>query len=330
MTKEKKRTKNFWLMLGLLSVVIAAPNAMIVRSITGGDSVDSLTLLIAKFAIMLLVFIVPLFRFVKRNFKVFRRAYADLLKFIITSATGTTMWFIAIEHSSASYASILSLLSPVLLVVFSARMVRDKVTRRSVVGITLAALGGILVVALPALLGGSLGSGIFPLATVLMLICTVATPLSVMYFRRVNEHGVPFTAAIGMYALVSLPILIVIYMAIHGGTVFVETFGHLPLNVLLAALYSGLVITFLARTLATKCYEYSGAAVRGGLSYLETLLNISLPLIILGEMLSIEMMLGAALILVGVFLAESGGKHHLFKLGFKWHPHHLHHHGRIR
>jgi drug/metabolite transporter (DMT)-like permease len=328
---EKTNKKSWWFTLGLLAVVIGAPNAMVARTALSGDnSTDSLTLLVLKFSIILITLFVPFYRFVRAKYSVFRGAFKNLMIMAICNVVATSTWIVAVEQSSASYASIIALLSPILLVILSARLVKDRVTRRAAAGITLAAVGGLLVVALPALLHGSTGSGLYPVATVLMLINCVVTPLTIIYQRRSHEQGVPLAVSIATVALVAVPILVMVYILTRGGGEMVETVSHLPWQVWLAALYTGIAVSYVSRSLAVRSYEHTGAAVKGGLSYLETLLAIALPLLILGEQLSIEMVAGAMLILVGVFLAESGGKHHLFKMGFKWHPHHLHHHGRVR
>ena len=70
-------------------------------------------------------------------------------------------------------------------------------------------------------------------------------------------------------------------------------------------IYSGIVVTFAARSLWIAAYERIGAASSGGLSYLETLLSILLPLIILGERLSVELIVGAVLIMYGVYMTQS-------------------------
>jgi drug/metabolite transporter (DMT)-like permease len=331
MEKFDEKTRSRWFLLGLLSVLIGAPNAMVVRTAVSGDnSTDSLTILILKFSIILILFFVPFYRFVRAKYSVFRGAFKNLIIMACCNVVATSTWIIAVEQSSASYSSIIALLSPILLVILSARLVKDRVTRRAAAGITLAAIGGLLVVALPALLQGSTGSGLYPIATILMLINCVVTPLTIIYQRRSNEQGVPMNVSIAMVALIAVPVLVMVYILTRGGGEMVESISHLPWQVWLAALFSSVAVSYVSRSLAVKSFEHTGAAVKGGLSYLETLLAIALPLIILGEQLSVEIMAGALLILVGVFLAESGGKHHLLKLGFKWHPHHVHHHGRLR
>ena len=326
---EKVSKKSQWFLLGLLAVFIGAPNSTIIRIALDGDNgTDSLTLLLVRFTIVAIIFFIPLYKFVCQKYSVFRKAFKDLLIFSTCTITAACTWFVAIEQSSASYASIITLLAPIILVILSAKLVKDKITRRATAGITLAAVGGILVVALPTILHGSAQSDFYPFATLLLLLNCALAPLSIIYQRRTNEQGVPFTVSIGFMALLSMSILAVFYVLMAGGDAMITNISTLPWQVWLITIYSALIVTFVSRSLAVKSYEYTGAAVQGGLSYLETLLAIVLPLIILGERLSIEMMIGTMLILVGVFLAESGGKHHLLKLGFKWHPHHLHHHGK--
>jgi drug/metabolite transporter (DMT)-like permease len=128
-----------------------------------------------------------------------------------------------------------------------------------------------------------------------------------------------------------MTILILSYLSLtRGSAAITNTLQNLSPAVWWPAIYSGIVASFMARSLAVKSMEQTGAAVRSGLSYLETLMGITLPLLILGEQLSVEMMIGAVLILFGIYLAESSGKHHWFKMGGKYHPHHEYHHGRVR
>jgi drug/metabolite transporter (DMT)-like permease len=327
----KLSKKSRWFLLGLLAAFIGAPYPMLMRIAMSGDaSIDSFTMLLLKYTVILAVFFVPFYKFVKTKYAIFRAAFKNLIIMTVCNVTATATWLVAIEQSSASYSSIITLLSPIILVILSAKLINDRMTRRATAGISLAAAGGVLVVALPAILQGSATSNFYPLATILLLINCVLTPLNVIHQRRANEQGVPFTASLGFMTLVSVPIIAMIYIFTRGGAVMLDAISSLPWQVLLVVLYSGFIVTYVSRSLAIKSYEYTGAAVKGGLSYIETLLAIVLPLIVLGEQLSIEVAVGALLILVGVFLAESGGKHHLFKVGFKWHPHHLHHHGRSR
>jgi drug/metabolite transporter (DMT)-like permease len=325
---SEKSNKSKWFLLGLVAVVIGAPNSTIIRNACG--EIDSLTLVTLKYVVIALVFLPTTIRFCIKHAATVRKNLKTLIPLAILNAVSTTVFFVAIEQGSASYAEIISLLSPIILVLLSARMVRDKVSRRAVGGITLAAIGGLLVVALPTILHGSAGPAFYPLATILILINDICYPLIILYQRRANEGGMPLTVCTGIVGVVGAIAMSAAMLIANGSEQVLTMVSNLSLGGWVAVLYTGIVVTAVARNLAIISFEHVGAAVQGGLSYLETLLAISLPLIILGETLSVEMMIGALLILLGVFLTESGGKHHWHKLGGKVHLHHAHRHGGIK
>jgi drug/metabolite transporter (DMT)-like permease len=226
---NKKLNRHKWFLLGLLSVFIGAPNPMITRTALSGDvSTDSLTLVLAKFAVLLVIFFVPLYRFVRTKFSIFRAALKDLLIYAICTVLTTYAWMSAVEQSSASYSSIINLLAPVVLVILSAKLINDRITRRATAGITLAAIGGLLVVALPAVLRGSTTTDFYPLATLLLIVVCVLGPLNIIYQRRANERGVPFTVSTGFMALIAVPLLATIYILTFGGDALVVTMSTLP------------------------------------------------------------------------------------------------------
>jgi drug/metabolite transporter (DMT)-like permease len=328
MAAETKRSKNAkWLAIGFVSVFLAAPNAMLVRSIFG--EIDSLTFIFLKFTVITIITLPFLIRFIIKERAIFRKNLKNLGFLAFFNVLSTSVFFVAVEQSSASYASIIALLSPILLVIFSARLVRDKISRRAVAGITLAAIGGICVVALPAILHGAAQMGVYPLATVLALINVVTFPLAIIYQRKSNEQGVPLTVSMGFVSLCATIALGAMVSWSRGDAAFAQI-GDFSWSVWAVILYSGLVVSLLSRACAVLCYRHTDAAVKGGLSYLETLASISLPLLILNEKLPIEVTIGAILILGGVVLTESTGKHHWFKLGGRFHPHHAFHKGVIK
>ena len=88
------------------------------------------------------------------------------------------------------------------------------------------------------------------------------------------------------------------------------------------AVYSGVAVLLIARSLNVVTYEHIGSAVVGALDYLEKLLAILIPVVILHETLSVEMVLGGALILCGVYMAEhhkvnTHKQHHFMKVA-RW------------
>ena len=75
-------------------------------------------------------------------------------------------------------------------------------------------------------------------------------------------------------------------------------------SVILAILYSGIVVALISRVLNIASYERIGSAVSSSLMYLETVIAILIPIIILKETISLAMIIGVALILTGVAITE--------------------------
>lgn len=300
---KKKNAYNKWLLIGLLSIPLAAPNGTFIKSAL--SEIDSTTFAFLKFAMMLVVFLPLAALFAVKNREILKKNAASLLISAAANVVSMLVFYKAIELSTASYASIIALLSPIILVIMSKRLIKEKVDSRAVAGITLAAIGGLLVVALPAIIGNSAMSVFYPLATILVLINCIVFPISVIYNRKSSEGGVPFSVYSGVSAVMVVGAILV--SSIFTGSVdsMIDRTINMSVWGWLAIVYSCFAVSFLARKLWIKSYEHVGSAVAGGLSYAESLSGIVIPLIVLGEKLSVEMMAGALLILLGVYLAQS-------------------------
>jgi drug/metabolite transporter (DMT)-like permease len=97
----------------------------------------------------------------------------------------------------------------------------------------------------------------------------------------------------------------VLALAVVGVSAF-ESVGNI--QTIIAVVYSAICVALIARLLNVMSYERLGSVVTAGLSYIENLLAILLPLLILGEIITLELIAGGLLILVGVYIAET--QHH--------------------
>jgi drug/metabolite transporter (DMT)-like permease len=82
-------------------------------------------------------------------------------------------------------------------------------------------------------------------------------------------------------------------------------------HLLLLAGYSGVAVALVLRLMFTASYERVGGAATGGLEYLSCMLAIVLPMVVLRESLSPEILVGAVLILSGLYFIE--GHRHMHK-----------------
>lgn len=286
-------------------MLLGVPNATIIRSVSTGGEIDSMMLLLLKTGMIALVTAPLLIQFGLRHRETIRKQWRNLAIMASASTASAILFFTAVERSSASYASIVSLFAPIMLVVLSAKIIKDRIGRRARAGITLAALGGLVAIALPAALNHSVELSMYPVAAILLLINCVTHPLGTIYFRRANEGGVPLSVCVGVFAVVTAAVASLILALSYDVSQVAGKIANLSTGGWLAVAYTALIVSFLSRNLAVKSFEHVGAAVSGGFSYLQTLMSIALPLIILGERLSIEMTAGAFLVLLGVYIAQS-------------------------
>lgn len=291
----KKYIKNKkWFLFALFGVLLSAPNATIIRY--ASDYLDPFQFTAFRFGILTLI-TVP---FIWRARKLLTsQAVRYSVMAALFMATAIICYVSAIHVSTAIYPTIITLLTPLVFIVYSVWFTHEKINRHALTGITLAALGALVIVGVPVAFHQQGAFTFYPLATILALINVATFPLAVIFSRKANEAGLPLTAVIG----ISAPIIFIINTAIllvQGGGMP----SDLPVLAVLAVLYSGVMVAFVARMINVFSYEKLGSVVESSLTYAELFVAISLPIIILGELLSIELVIGGLLILMGVYLAE--------------------------
>ncbi len=307
MAKKQKMLR--WFVIGLIAALIAVPNATIIRASTG--TTDPYVYNLIRMAIMAVSFTPFLFaglrQYQRQNLK-----YALIVGLSI--AVCFAAFVEAIHESQASYVGIVALLTPIVLVVYSARFAKEKISHRAVAGITIAALGALLAVGLPLAIRQQGNFTFYPAATLWAIVNCLTAPLITVYSKKANDNGMHLTT---FYALA-------FWLALAFGVVGLIMF-NIPFEVeaissgsWLGIAYSAVVANSISFIMMTKSYEHIGSAAIGGITYIETIAAIVLPLLILREKLSPELVLGGGLILFGVFLVE----HH--KSGYIRFSHSLH------
>lgn len=297
MLKNKKYSvkKHFWTWVALISLALASPNVMIIRMFVS-ESVDPFFwVLVRSFTVAIVC--LPLL-IIWRN----KLANPKILRAVLLSGLMMTVAIIAhtkaIELSSASYVAVIALAYPIFLVTISAWMFKERITRRALAGIGLGALGGVALVLLP--LAASAGSIEFNLpATILGIVNLLGFTLATANMRRLSEQKVPLVLQIGVSSVIMM--LVAGFLVVTYGVQPPEEVG---LDFWMAAIYSGIGVMLLIRWASTAAYSHVGGVVMGAFNYVEVFLAILLPVFILGEKLSISMVIGGTLIVAGVYLLE--------------------------
>lgn len=295
--KLKSKISHKWFLVGLLSVFLAAPNSTFTKF--GTDSVNPILYVGLRFFV---IGIVTLPFVIKAKDNLTRSNVKHTLISAVGMTVAVTSYVGAISLSQASYVSIITLITPIFFIIFSNKLTGEKISRRAIFGITLAMLGAMIVVLLPIAIRQSGDFVFYPLATLLALINTIAFPITIIYYRKANDEGVPIMALMNISAWVVtfISVLILFFMTIFLGT----TFDSPDKPAIIAVFYSAIAVALLSRAMGIKSYEFIGAVRTSALAYLETFLAILIPILVLGEKLSIEMIIGGIVILMGVFVVE--------------------------
>ncbi len=301
--KNKKDRWWFWFTVGLAAYLLTAPNATIIRVVV--TQIPPLEFTFLRSALIVIVAL-PFVLMAIRTFNKQNLMYTLGAGLSMTIATMSLTY--AVKYSSASYAAIISLLTPILLVVLSTRLLGDKITPRAVAGVALAAAGATVVVLLPLVLTGNTTPHFYPLATTLMLVNCLFFTLGTIFSRKSNQAGMPLTANAGLLSIVIAVLSFIATYSVDGLPTNIMNFST---NIWLGIVYSSLVVVFIARIMNIASYEQTGAAVNGGLSYLGTIVSVLIPVIVLGEQLSSTVAIGGILIMLGIWLTEKHRiKHH--------------------
>lgn len=291
------KTKQKWFWVCFAAALLAAPNALVLRHTS--ETLDPLLINAVRFGLAGLVFLPMLIKDVPKLVKNKKASLKLLIAGFALAVAGVT-YIIAIGNAPASYVSIICLLSPIMLVIYARRLSRERMSQRAIAGIFIAAIGAMLVVILPLakLSGGEFM--FYPLATAAALASMVSYPATVVLAKDINKRfKVHILSIVSFSSLLAAFVSLGLWSISNGNKdVSISTIDIWSL------LYAGLIVLGLSRALTLRSYKYISTPTLGSLFYVESFLAVILPVLILNEKLSVEMIIGGCLILLGVYAIE--------------------------
>lgn len=301
----KKTNTPKWFLVALMGAILTAPNGIFVR--LASEGVSPLQINVLRFLIVALVCAPFVWR--ERHLLNATRL-VSLLRAGVYLAVAVSAYVTAVKMSLASYAEIILLLTPIVLLVYSVKFYGEHLTRRTISGISLAAMGAVVLVALPFAQGS--GVAFYPMATLLLVVNCLMYPLAIFEFKKINESGISTMTTIGVSAFV-VSVLSFAMMLFAGTPLVMPSAGHWA-----SIVYSGLAVALLGRMCKVWSMEHIGTAVTSAVMYLEIFLGIVLPILFLHEKLSPATLIGGAFVLFGVYVVESHKRlvhhrHHIWR-----------------
>lgn len=295
MPKIKKSNTKKWLIMGLIAALIAAPNGLLTKYSV--NSIDPITFSAIRFTAVALLSL-PLLVVNIKKFSMLNLKYALLGGLFITIASFGYVW--AIYYGQANFVTILMLSSPVLLVFFSAKLTNEKIKRKAIAGVALAATGAFIIIFGPLISNEYSTDSNLWISALFVVADIIAFPLAIVFSKKAYSKGLPIATTLGVGSWVAALFYVTTFIVfVDSSTIDIDN------NVLLSTLYTGVGIIFIARMLDIISYKKLGSAVLSTLFYLEMFLGILLATILLTEPLTPTMFIGGVIILLSVWLTES-------------------------
>lgn len=299
------KLKQKWLIICLVSSLVAAPNATVIR--VAIENTDMWYWTMVRFLVVGLIVLPLMFR--ERHQLKHTKSRRAVLFASVLLAAGIVFYTCAILISQASYISIVTLINPILVVFFSAIFLKERVGMRAIAGVTLAMIGAMSFVILPIALQQK-GVPFYPLATLLALANSVSFAAALLFMRVAHERGVGLPMVIGCTAWMTALVAAIGFLLVGDAS---RT--HADTGFWLSVAFTGIVVGLINRAVTVRSLEVIGSALTSAVGYLQSFVAILIPVIVLHEKLSAEMVIGGILILIGVYVVEHHkslhAKHHL-------------------
>jgi drug/metabolite transporter (DMT)-like permease len=287
----------------MLCLITFWGSSFVVVKITIQEGLTPISIATFRFLVASVMFLVALSlnRHMSRNYTL-RVENKDLPKLLLLALTGVTFFFTiqytGIQMASASIAAILvCLLSPILITVFSARMLKEHLKQRQKIGIGIATAGTIIVIA-----GTSLNiesSTTFFAGTLILLSTPVLWAAYTITAKKVMEKYSPFLVSAYVTTLGGL-CLIPFATAENS----IGRIATLSLQGWSAIVYLAFACSLLGYSIWLHVANQVKAAVVSSFMFAEPLITVLFATRFAGETITLSTAAGGFLIFIGVYLVS--------------------------
>lgn len=245
-----------------------------------------------------LIILLPIFYIQKK-----RLAFGAFIKlfWVLLFGAGNILIFIfGIRLTTASASQVIYTFSPLFAGVLSYFILNDKLGLRKIVGVVLGFLGTLLIILLPVLTGNSKIDGTIAGNLLILLAVTSHSLYTVLSKRKQKEFSpIELTVYLAFFVLASSLIL----MPADGATLSIPS-----TNSFFSIIYSGIAGTALFYLLYQYAIKISSALIASMVLYLEPIFTFIWAALLIGERITIWLIVGMIIVLTGVFIASTARK----------------------
>ncbi len=299
---QSSRLKAYAILL-LVTAIWGIASPVIKYTLGGIDAIPFLTYRFGLSAIVgLITFMLHGFKLPKEHkYKLFLFVHA-----LFSSAVSLGLLFFGLQNTTVLEMTIITLAVPLLTSTAGAYFLHEHVTKREKIGMSIALLGTLFTVFEPLFLNGN-GELRFS-GNILIFLYIVANILPTLLAKRLLRNGVNPSTLVSLSFIVGFLTFLIVSLSTSSYAQFIQTVTVMPISYHLGVFYMAFLSGNLAYYLfnkAQKTIEVGDASV---FSYLYPIFSTPLAVLWLGEKITAPFVIGAIIIVTGVFIAEFKGK----------------------
>lgn len=211
--------------------------------------------------------------------------------------------FFGFDKTTSLTGNILGALGPLVVVAAGALFLGEHVTGTEKVGIT-TALAGTLFIVLAPFFNGGYSDILGALEGNLLIILAIITDAAAAILAKVTiRNRVPAALLAHLSFVIGFVSLVPFAIAIHGGTIL-STIARAPIGAHMGVWFMAVVSGTIAYSLRNRAVQTIEVSETAPFTYLYPLWGAPLSVLWLGEKITAPYILGAAIIAVGVVIAE--------------------------
>lgn len=280
--------------LGLLAVaLIYGANYVIAKGIMTDGMIEPFAFILCRCIAGVVLFWLIGFLFIKESIR-----KEDVARFVLAGALGVALnqlcFFSGLSLTSPIHSSLIMIMTPILIIVLSAVVYKEPVPRRKVIGILIGFAGAATLV----LAGGAVNEHSSIAGDLLILTNATSYGAYLLVIKKLVDRYHPLTVVKWAYTFGFFMVLPFGYKQLEATAFSAFTTSHWR-----AFFYVLLFTTFLAYLINALALKHVAPSVVGAYIYLQPLLAILISWYVGADVLSMTMMVGGALIFLGVYLA---------------------------
>lgn len=230
--------------------------------------------------------------------RVWKKPKIKTLMAVSLLSTVNLVFFIwGIQYTSASASQLIYTIQPILNILVSNYLLKEKYPARTYVGVIIGLIGIVLIIYLSAVEKGETISGGI-IGNIAIMIAMLGWFWYIMLSKKLSKYFSPIEiSSVSIFVSLFVSIVLLITQLILTSSPI-----HLTTQAIMAGLYMGFFGTFLTYILMQYAIKHLSTLTVNLSSYIQPVVVMVLAIILLGEKMTIGFLVGSFFVLLGVFI----------------------------